>query len=95
MNSSRLIQLLEDLSRKELRELQQFIHCEFFHSNRRQYEKVLQLFLSLISPRFKILKPDRRELAVELFGESDDSDRNLSLHISQAIDLVQKYMVQK
>lgn len=95
MQNSRLIQLLKIFNTKELRELQQFVDYELFHSNKRRYKKVVQLFQKLISSKRKIQIPNRRILAIDLFGDKEDSDRNLSLHISQAIDLVQKYLVYK
>ncbi len=95
MQNSRLFHLLEIFNTREIRELQQFIQCELFHTNRKQFEKVVQLFSKLISPRFKLQKPDRRSLAIDLFGDNRNADRRLSIHISQGIDLVQKYLIYK
>ena len=52
MQNSRLIQLLEIFNKRELKELNQFIECVFFHSNSKRYKKVIQLFQKVISGVF-------------------------------------------
>lgn len=94
MQNSRLIQLLEILKPAELKELNQFIQCKFFHTNKKRYEKVLLLFKEIISPKWKIVILTQEELARKLF-ESAEEQSNIRHYISQSIDLVQKYLVCK
>ena len=95
MKDSRLIQLIEKFNTKELRELEQFIQCDFFHTNKRQKPKVIQLFQELISPNYRILRPSKEILTKKLLKRKGANKNEINRYISWAIDLVQKYLVYK
>ncbi len=95
MQNSPIIQLLKSFNKSELRELLQFIQCKIFHTNGARSEMVIRLFQKLISPppTSRVLTPNRDQLCRELFGDTTSDVQNFTRHISQAVDLVKKYLV--
>lgn len=95
MKNSRLIQLLEKFNKKELRELQKYIQCELFHLNKKQHQKVIELFQILIASKFKSPKIEKETIYKKLFKTKKIDIKKLNHHITWAIDLVEKYLVHK
>ena len=95
MRNNKLIQLLLQLNKRELKELREFVTYELFHPNKKQYNKVLMLFQQIISPQFKVRKLEREVLEQRLFGNNHIERKKLNHYLSWAIDLVHKYMIFK
>ena len=95
MKNSRLIQILEKFTKKELRDLQQFIQCKLFHINKKQQQKVIELFQILIASKFKSPKLEKEAIYKKLFKTDKIDIKKLNHYIRWAIDLVEKYLVHK
>jgi len=95
MRNSRLTQLLLQFNKKELKELQEFVSCKLFHSNKRQYDAVVALFRELISPQGKVKEIKKNVIYNKIFGVHKVDAKKMNHCLAQATDLVEKYIIYK
>lgn len=94
MHKSKLLYLLGGLTKKEMRELEQFIDSPAFNKDntvKPLYEQILRYFPDFESPRLK-----KENLANRIYGNADASTlKKLAYTTSNFIKLVRKYIIWK
>lgn len=97
MQHSKLIQVLKVLSKKELAQLQLFIHDKFFNNKKKQYAINCKLFDYIIqyAPNFENEKLSKSVAYAYLFPTQAYKDQEIRYVLSNVFKLVEQFLVWK
>ncbi len=96
MIDTKLVQVLRVFSKKELKQLQTFIHSPLFNSNKKQYALNCELFDYIIqfAPKFEHKKMSKEIAFQYLFPKKKQyRDQDMRYLLSNLLKLVEQYIV--